>query len=407
MKIPALLVLLSAAGLSAGELRIPTHAAYLDPEHAASPVGWNGPDLALSWFGEIRTPGEIHASVELEIPAGKRSRLRLSVGGISHEAVATGTGKAAAVSFGGFEIPKAGYVSFRLESLNPRGEANGEPGALLLDGPAAEGARFNLKPRRNAASVHLSYPNPGGANVAAFYVEATAAADPPATYYMAAGWHRGYFGMQVISPTERNIIFSVWDSGSEAVSRDKVGETDRVTLVAKGEGVNVRDFGNEGTGGHSHLIHPWKTGSTQRFIVTALPVDATHTVYSGFWFHPDQGKWMLISSWKTPKDGGWLHGLYSFSENFNGNSGHLTRKAWFGNQWVRDDRGTWIELTRAGFSHDETGKADRLDRFMGVEQGRFFLSQGGFVEGFTKAGETFDRPATGRPPEIELPVIPR
>lgn len=30
-------------------------------------------------------------------------------------------------------------------------------------------------------------------------------------YYMACGWHRGYLGMQVNSPTERRIIFSVRD----------------------------------------------------------------------------------------------------------------------------------------------------------------------------------------------------
>lgn len=44
------------------------------------------------------------------------------------------------------------------------------------------------------------------------------------------------------------------------------------------------------------------------------------------------------------------------------------------------------ELTTASFSHDPTGKAARLDRFMGVEDGRFFLSHGGFVEGFTPYG---------------------
>src|SRR5206468_8968729 len=134
-------------------------------------------------------------------------------------------------------------------------------------------------------------------------------------YYMAYRWHRGYIGLQVNSSTERRIIFSVWDSGHEAADRSNVGTADRVTLVAKGDGVDAGDFGNEGTGGHSHLIYPWKTGEKQRFIVTAKPTDATHTVYSGFYFHPEQKKWMLISSWKAPKDGGWLRGLYSFSEN--------------------------------------------------------------------------------------------
>ena len=37
----------------------------------------------------------------------------------------------------------------------------------------------------------------------------------------------------------------------------------------------------------------------------------------------------------------------------------------------------------ATFSHDPTGREHRLDRFMGVEQGQFFLSHGGFAEGFT------------------------
>jgi hypothetical protein len=35
---------------------------------------------------------------------------------------------------------------------------------------------------------------------------------------------------------------------------------------------------------------------------------------------------------------------------------------------------------------------------MGLENGQFFLSNGGFVSGFTKYGEKFVRPATGQPP---------
>ena len=107
----------------------------------------------------------------------------------------------------------------------------------------------------------------------------------------------------------------------------------------------------------------------------------------------------------APHEGGWLRGLYSFSENFGGSNGHLRRKALYGNQWIRNDAGQWFELTTASFSHDATGKADRLDRFMGVENGQFFLSQGGFVPGFTEYGEKFTRPARGKPPVIELPPL--
>jgi hypothetical protein len=48
--------------------------------------------------------------------------------------------------------------------------------------------------------------------------------------------------------------------------------------------------------------------------VTAQPVEKTFTIYSGYWFHPETKRWMLISSWKAPKEGGYMRGLYSFSE---------------------------------------------------------------------------------------------
>ncbi len=397
------------------ELEIPAFTAYLSPDADGARVSersgitrWQDPNLKVEWFGEIKTPGKLDAKVTLRLAAADSSKLRLTVAGQSREATATGAGtNLVNVDFGSFEIKSPGYQRFTLESLNPSGKSAGDLSALILDGPATKDAHFNLKERRNAASVHLAYPVARGTNVQAFYCEITGVEDPLWTYYMACGWHRGYFGMQVNSPTERRIIFSVWDSGNEAVSRDKVGAADRVTLVAKGEGVYSGDFGNEGTGGHSHLKFNWKTGEKQRFLVSAKPVDETHTVFSGYYFRPDKQEWMLISSWKAPKDGGWLRGLHSFSENFGGANGQLQRKALYGNQWLQTDTGEWIEITTASFSHDPTGKADRLDRFMGVENGQFFLSHGGFVEGFTKFGEKFNRPATSRPPsDLKLPPLP-
>ncbi|HNQ73894.1 MAG TPA: DUF3472 domain-containing protein [Verrucomicrobiota bacterium] len=416
MKPCLLFILAVCCGLRASAaLQIPAFTAYLDPDPDGARVSersgitrWRDPDLKVSWFGEFKTPGKLEAAIELRLPAGATSKLRLTVAGQAHEATAHGDDThPVTVKFGSFELATAGYQRFTLESLNPAGQSAGDLKTLILDGPATADAHFNLKERRNAASVHLVYPVGKGTNVQAFYCEMTGVEDPIWTYYMACGWHRGYFGMQVNSPTERRIIFSVWDSGNEAVSRDKVGHEDRVTLVAKGEGVYSGDFGNEGTGGHSHLKFHWKTGEKQRFLVTARPVDATHTIFSGYYFRPDQKKWMLISSWKAPKDGGWLRGLYSFSENFVGDNGQLRRKALYGNQWLQTDEGQWIEVTQASFSHDPTGNADRLDRFMGVEDDAFFLSQGGFVPGFTRFGETFFRPATGRPPtDLELPPLP-
>jgi hypothetical protein len=398
----------------AEELRIPAATAYLDPDADGARVSndgvnrWIDPQTAILWFGQIKQAGQVNASVVLRLPKGNRSALKLTVAEQSRTVEVNGTGDTnVTADFGKFEIANAGYVSFRLESLNKAEQPNGDVQELVLSGPATEQAHFNMLPRRNAASVHLSYPVEKDTKVAAFYCEMTGVEDPLWTYYMACGWHRGYFGMQVNSPTERRIIFSVWDSGGEAVDRGKVGDENRVQLLAKGDGVYSGDFGNEGTGGHSHLKYWWKTGEKQKFLVTAEPVSETHTVYAGYYFHPDSKKWMLISSWKAPKEGKYMRGLYSFSENFIGRNGHVVRKALYGNQWIRTAAGEWIELTTAKFSHDQTGKADRLDRFMGLDGGQFFLSHGGFVDGYTEFGKPFIREATGESPAtMNLPPLP-
>lgn len=388
-------------------VRVPASSAYLEPDADGAAIsdvdgisGWNNKDLTLSWFGKMKTAGKLTASVELKLPAGEASRLKLTVDGKSNQAVA----KNGKTSFGEFVIAKPGYVRFELSSLNGSKDA-GQVQALVLDGPAVEGAHFNLLPRRNAASVHLAFPTPDDAKIAMFYNEVTAVEDPPATFYMACGFHRGYLGIQIISPTERRIIFSVWDagSGSDAMDRSTVEQENHTRLLAKGENVKASVFGNEGTGGHSHLVYPWKTGEPQRLLLTAKPA-AGSTEYSGYYFRPDTKQWMLLATFRAPKDGKFLGGLYSFSENFNGNTGQLRRKALFGPHWVAMEDGTWRELTQATFSHDATGKSDRLDRFMGVENGKFFLSHGGFILGSSKYGELRTRPSSGKTPEIPDPL---
>jgi Domain of unknown function (DUF3472)/Domain of unknown function (DUF5077) len=398
------------ATVAAAAVRIPAFTAYVEPNPEGAwvnePAGvthWDSPTNRIAWFGQFKESGPVDATVALRIPSGKILRYALTLGAQRRELKVAGRGDSPVnADFGTFSVAHPGYHEFALACLESAGPC-GDVEALLLEGASAVSAKFNLKERRNAASVHWMYPVPAGTNVAVFFAEATGVTDPLWTYYMACGWHRGYLGMQVNGPQERRIIFSVWDSGNEGVDRSKVGSADRVKLVRKGPGVIAGDFGNEGTGGHSHLVYSWKTGTVIQFAVTAEPTDATHTTYSGFYRDSWAGKWKLVSAWNAPKEGGYMHGLYSFSENFGGANGHLRRKALFGNQWIRTDKDQWIELTRARFSCDPTGKADRFDRFGGVEDGRFFLSQGGFLDDFTDYGKEFARPPTGKPPVLDLP----
>jgi hypothetical protein len=312
-------------------------------------------------------------------------------------------------NLGTFAIPTPGYyrIDLRLTDGSPLRNLR----SLTLTGPAVTGAHANLKERRNAASVHLGYPIPKEhqKDIEWFYCELTPRTDPLWTYYMATGWHRGYFGMQVNSPTERRLIFSVWDSGNEGIDRSKVAADDRVQLVAKGDGVVADSFGNEGTGGHSHLVHDWQVGGTFRFLMRAEP-EGNHTTYTGWFWFAERREWGLIASFRAPKDGQFLKGLYSFNENFSGSNGDLQRDCDFGNVWVRTKGGQWLAIREARFTHDGTGNQDRLDRCGGVRGDGFFLQNGGFLEppegAVTKGGGRIDLPREGggKPPaDAELP----
>ncbi len=400
---------LLACASMADELNVPAATAYVEPNETnvrvherGGVIEWKGDTQHIVWFGKFSSAGEIQASVNVKLAQGAETKLRLTVGETSREASAKASGtEPIKLNFGTFPIKESGYHRFQLESLN--GEAdNGQIESLQLVGDIIDTAHFNLDPRRNAASVHLAYPLPRETKVMRFYTEVTAVTDPTHSFYMACGFHRGYFGMQVNSPTERRIIFSIWDAGNgaNANARDEVAKSNRVELLEKGPAVHANDFGGEGTGGHSHLTFDWKTGVPQKFLVEAQP-ENKDTIFSGYYFRPDNQQWMLIARMRAPKDGGYLRGLHSFSENFWGSNGQTQRKSLFGNQWVQSPNGQWTELTKASFSHDPTGKENRLDRFMGVEEEQFFLSHGGFVDGFTKFGELFERSARGHSPDIK------
>ncbi|MCC6360668.1 MAG: DUF3472 domain-containing protein [Phycisphaerales bacterium] len=414
----------TAAGQAASapaSLEIPAFAAYCEPNadgmrfEDGKPVsGWRSADDRLAWYGELLKSGTLSVSIALHLPPRETATFRMRIGEQSREARIEGSEQPVTVAFGDFTIPRADYYRFELTGVTRSGETFGRIETLNLGGQAAAQARFNLKPRRNAASVHLSFPT-DSEQVEWYYNELTVRTDPVHSFYMACGFHRGYFGIQVNSVTGRRIIFSVWDAGNEANDRGKVRDEDRVKLLAKGEGVVANDFGGEGTGGHSHLVFDWKTGQTYRFLLTAEP-DGDATVYAAYFYFPARSAWGLIARFRAPKDGKYLRGLHSFNENFWGSNGQLQRMVEIGPPWIRTVDEKWHQLTHAKFTHDPTGRDDRRDYGAGVVNGRFYLSNGGFTktplrEGkeemkptATKYGDTVDCPSGGKPPEnLRLP----
>src|SRR5579862_8349756 len=383
---------------------VPAAIAYAAPDPEGVQISeesgvtdWTDARERVFWVGKINGVGDLNVAVALRLPAGQGSDLQFSwarqassspgerlnaprwiEGRQMLHSSAQGAGQETiTLSFGAIKIGVPGTYRLTLEGLTRTGPTFGDLDALLLSGPAAVGAQFDrIPPQRGAPSVHLTYPTLGGVQAAWFYNEVTVRTEPLWSYYMACGWHRGYFGIQVNSPTERRIIFSVWDSGKEPTDRNKVKAEDRVTLVAKGQGVFADSFGNEGTGGHSHLIYPWKKDRTYRFLVTAVP-EGEQTLYTGYFYFPEKRQWGLIASFRAPHDGGFMHGLYSFDEDFSSANGYERRLAEFGRQWIKTPGGQWQELTDARFTH--TGKDIRTDYDAGIVQDRFYLTGGGFL----------------------------
>ncbi len=384
-------------------LVLPAHTAYLlqAPEASRTDtgkiVGLKAPKAQLLWGGHLSKPGTLSLSVDFSHDQKAAYAVRVKGPGIDTDCILP-PGKTSTV-----KVSRAGWYTF---TLHGEGQGLAAVSNLTLAGTPVEGAQFNLKTRLNCASVHIGYPVEKGTEVEWCYNEVKAVTDPVTTYYMACGFTRGYFGMQVNSERERRIIFSIWDAGNEAIDRKKVDSDNRVRLLAKGPGVVAEDFGNEGTGGHSHLVTDWKTADRQRFLVHAKP-DGKFTTYTGYYFSPKQRAWTLVASFRAPKDGNWLNRLYSFNENFWGDNGNLLRAAEFGPAWIRTSAGEWKQLTTGRFTHDVTGGKDRFDYDLTVRNGRWLLQNGGFVGSSPKLGTLVENKVAANAPQIDLERLPR
>lgn len=378
--------------------------------------GWRWQEPATVWsvFFRVDRAATLDLSFRLSVPEGE-SVMGATVGGRTFEVTVRGVDPSDA-TLGRVEVPAAGYVRLDLKGIRRAGPefarisdvvvASTTPGLELVFVKTNEDNMFYWG--RRGPSVHLGYQTPKDIDLEYAYSEITVpeGGDAIGSYYMANGFGEGYFGIQVKSPTERWVLFSVW-SPFQTDDPKKIPESDRVVLLAKGEGVQTGEFGNEGSGGQSYLVYPWKTGTTYRFLNSATPDGQGATVYTAWIAEAPNGDWKLIARFRRPKTTRHLTGFHSFLENFSAENGHLTRQSRHGNPWVRDTTGQWHEVTSARFTGDATASGrHRLDYAGGVDGDAFFLKNGGFFDDFVPLNSRFQRPATPeRKPVIDLEVL--
>lgn len=230
---------------------------------------------------------------------------------------------------------------------------------------------------RAARSVHLWYPAPDSM---IYYNEVTVEQSVPGSYFCVCGFKNGYFGIQEISENRKVVIFSVWDPGNQD-NPDTVPDDQRVKVLYTGEGIRIKRFGNEGTGGQSMFDYDWKIGQRYRCIVKATVQDQ-RTAYAAFFYLPEQQTWKHLATFETITGGESLQGYYSFVEDFrrNSESARQIRRARYANGWIKTVDGQWTPLDKATFTADNTPS---ININSGQAENGFFLQNGGDTKNST------------------------
>jgi hypothetical protein len=374
---------------------------------------WSDPGQQIRTYFWVGATGSLELRLNAAVASGT-SRIRCSMGQERKEVALSNT-VPALISAGTFTVKQPGYHVLELQGLSKSDATFAAITALELSGAACSGEVHFIKDDfhfgRRGPSVHLGYRLPKEArDLCWFYneVRVPVGQDALGTYCMANGFGEGYCGMQVNSAKERRILFSVW-SPFHTDDPKSIPESERVVLLKKGKEVRAQAFGGEGSGGQSYLIYPWKAGTVYRFLLHGEPAGDGTTVYTAYFYPPEEGKWLLLASFKRPKTDTYLTRWHSFLENFSPDAGAITREGNYANQWARDKSGRWFEAAEAVFTADATAhKGARLDYTGGTTaDGRFFLRNCDFFSDRRAPGTVLTRPPSGQPaPDIAFDRLP-
>lgn len=374
-------------------------------------VQWSDNKAIASIYFRPSIPQALNLSLVLRVPEGE-SHIKIKYGKQSFEKKVSNLAFDT-IAIGKIDIKSTDHIKIAIQGLKKTHTYFAEISDLIITGEKPDqdlvyvknGSSFHFG--RRGPSVHLRYDIPPSikTDVKWFYSEINVPAknDIIGSYYMANGFGEGYFGMQVNSPTERRVLFSVW---SPFVTDDPkiIPDSMKIVMLKKGAGVKTGEFGNEGSGGQSYMVFPWKTEQSYAFLLGVKPDFSTKTTeYSAYFKNPEQGKWYLIARFKRPQKATNLTNLYSFLENFATTTGDITRMGFFQNQWIMDGTGKWHELISAKFTADATARGKfRKDFAGGVNENKFFLKNAGFFNQFTLMDQFFKREALEVKPEIDF-----
>jgi hypothetical protein len=377
-------------------------------------VNWSNPKANFTAYVRLGRVGKFKLYLDVAAPKGKSKITVSALGAVRKIAVTSSSFND--VYAGEWEAKDTGYVAITIKAISKTDSLFANIHSIQLSGAAIGNKTTYVKNNegeffywgRRGPSVHLGYVTPDSINAEWFYNEVIVPKgnDILGSYFMADGFGEGYFGMQVNSPTERHILFSVW---SPFITDDPktIPADQKIIMLKKGENVHTGEFGNEGSGGQSYMNYNWQSGTTYKFLIHAKPDGQGRTEYTAYFYAPELGKWQLIASFSRPKTNTYLKHLHSFLENFEPEQGTKTREVLFNNQWVCGADGKWTELNKVRFTGDNTAvKGYRIDYAGGLNRNSFYLKNCGFFNHYTPRNVFFERPLTGQKPDVDISKLP-
>jgi hypothetical protein len=401
--------------LNAGRGYVEPQAGGLSMSEKGNLSGWTDSLKKAVWY-LYQKPGRYNLNFVLSLTKQSARNFKitcstndekLGFSPCSQELSYTGKGRQDTLSAITVDVAKTGYYRYELESKNVAGEITIY--SLLFQGIATpEQPNIPEPPHTtdylSSPSVHLGFhptaPGTAGRQYDWFYQEVMAPRDfsVVATFWMAIGFSGGYFGMQSNSPTERRILFSVWDQ-IDLDYYNKIGRTppkdSLVSLVDYAPYAQANSFGNEGTGGQSYVgryrADTWADDKPVKFLLNARKKTVERDDKNGTkpvllisaWYKAyDEEGWRYIATWSRPFVTAYFDGFHSFLENFGWANGQMARKGYYYNSFGRrDDNGQWVHFNRGTFSNTDGKEGQRVDVARGVAPeapAKLYMLSGGY-----------------------------
>ncbi len=375
---------------------------------------WMTTSTVTNIYFHVSKPCEARMGLRLKVPHGKSTfkvTLKCADDEVLYEKILRKIDRRDyhELPIGNVTLNKVGYIKLQLKGVFKTGGFFADVSDLMIHclheiRYVADDFYFG----RRGPSVHLKYELPRNKSICYFYNEIIVphGEDAIGAYFCAAGFHGGYFGIQVNSTTERRVLFSIW-SPYDTDDPNCIPDAYKVRLIRKGNNVCVGEFGDEGSGGQSILRYNWKSETKYKFLVNASPSqNNNHTQFTAWFWSPQENHWMLIASFVRPTEQTYLRNIYSFSENFLPETGHICRMARFGNQWIRDCQQNWHEIATAKLTGDATSERHRQDFAGGIVESDFFLRNCGFFNSSVPLNQSFERCHNHTEPFVDFHTLP-